>query len=131
MTEAEARERCLAALGTIAGGRGIVNVDPARSIPATDPGEDSDTVDRGARNRQLTLANAETQRVLLAERIGVPVEKVKPCVALLGNISEGRRKEFCWCLVIELVRGGRGRGVNPWSRRLLRRKPMPATAFRR
>lgn len=85
-------------------------VDPVRSIPAADLGEGSDTVDRGARDRRLTLANAEAQRLLLAERIGVPVERVKPCVALLGNISEGRRKEFCWCLVIELVRAGADEG---------------------
>jgi hypothetical protein len=75
-------------------------------MPASDLREDPDTTDRSARDRRLTLANAETQRVLLAERIGVPVEKVKPCVALLGNIPEGHRKEFCWRLVIELVRAG-------------------------
>ncbi len=34
-------------------------VDPVRSIPAADLGEGSDTVDRGARDRRLTLANAE------------------------------------------------------------------------
>jgi len=65
-----------------------------------------DTLDRTARARDLTLANAETQREFLASHLGVSVEKMKPCVALLGRVPEGRRQEFCRVLVIECLRAG-------------------------
>ena len=66
----------------------------------------TDTPDRARRARELILANAETQREFLAGHLGVPVEKIKPCVALLGRVPEHRRQEFCRVLVIECLRAG-------------------------
>jgi hypothetical protein len=63
-------------------------------------------VDPEVRARELALGNAEVQRESLATHLGVPVEKIKPCVALLGRVPEGRRQEFCWVLVVECLRAG-------------------------
>ena len=65
-----------------------------------------EALDPEARARELVLGNAEVQRESLAAHLGVPVEKIKPCVALLGRVSEGRRQELCWVLVVECLRSG-------------------------
>ena len=66
----------------------------------------TEVLDPEARARELVLGNAEVQRESLAAHLGVPVEKIKPCVALLGRVSEGRRQELCRVLVIECLRAG-------------------------
>jgi len=74
-----------------------VSVRPVTSTDALDP---------EVRARDLALGNAEVQRDSLAAHLGVPIEKVKPCLALLGRVPEGRRQEFCWVLVVECLRAG-------------------------
>ena len=64
------------------------------------------TVGAPPRARELTLANAQVQREFLAGHLGVGVDRVKPCVALIGRVPEGRRQELCRVLAIECLRAG-------------------------
>lgn len=66
----------------------------------------STEVDPEVRARELTLGNAEVQRESLAAHLGVPVEKIKPCVALLGRVREHDRGRLCYVLVVECFRAG-------------------------
>jgi hypothetical protein len=66
----------------------------------------TDALDLGARARELALGNADVQRESLAAHLGVPVEKIKPCVALLGRVKEHDRGRLCYVLVIECLRAG-------------------------
>jgi hypothetical protein len=66
----------------------------------------SDTLDPETRARELALGNAEVQRELLAAHLGVPAEKIKPCVALLGRVKEHSRGNYCYVLAVECFRAG-------------------------
>ncbi len=72
----------------------------------TDRGTSTGAADLARRERELRQGNAEWQREQLAARLHVPLECIKPCVALIGRIHEGRRQEFCRVVVIELVKAG-------------------------
>jgi len=63
-------------------------------------------LDPETRARELALGNAQVQRELLAAHLGVPVEKIKPCVALIGRVSEHSRGEFCYVLAVACFRSG-------------------------
>jgi len=58
------------------------------------------------RERTLRQQNAEVQREFLASHLGVEMGRVKPCVAVMGRVPEGRRQEFCRVLVIDFLRAG-------------------------
>lgn len=65
-----------------------------------------ETQNPAARARALSLGNMQVQREFLAGHLGVPLEKIKPCVALLGRVPEKKRGELCHVLVIECLRAG-------------------------
>jgi hypothetical protein len=66
----------------------------------------TDTADLADRSRELALGNAQVQRESLAAHLGVSVEKIKPCVALLGRVREHDRGRLCYVLVVECLRAG-------------------------
>jgi hypothetical protein len=58
------------------------------------------------RERRICQQNAETQRALLAERLGVNVREIKPCLALIGGQAQGSRARIASVLAYELAKLG-------------------------
>lgn len=53
----------------------------------------------------------EAMRERMAERLGLDVRNIKPCVATLPPQEGGRRGEFCRVLAVELLRAGASKEV--------------------
>lgn len=59
----------------------------------------------------LDAALLDTMRERMAERLGLDVRNVRPCVAAIRPQEEGRRGEFCRVLAVELLRAGASKEV--------------------
>jgi hypothetical protein len=77
-----------------------------REDPMTERAPVTDASELAQRERMLRQQNAEVQRELLAARLGVPMEEIKPCVALMGGQPEGRRAEIASVIAYELAKLG-------------------------
>jgi hypothetical protein len=58
------------------------------------------------RHRELTRGNAEVLRERLAEHLGINMQQIKPCVALIGNVEQGQRAHYAYVLAMELTKAG-------------------------
>ncbi len=59
-----------------------------------------------AREREAKQHNAEVQRGLLATRLGVPKDEIKPCLALIGGQPQPRRAHIAGVIAYELAKLG-------------------------
>ena len=58
------------------------------------------------RAREVRQQNAEVQRELLATRLGVPKDEIKPCLALMGGRPQGERTHIASVIAYELAKLG-------------------------
>lgn len=65
-----------------------------------------DDLDIEQRGRELTRGNAEVLRERLAAHLSIAVQRIKPCVACIGNIEEGQRAHYAYVLAMELTKAG-------------------------
>jgi len=62
------------------------------------------TVDVAERDRTLRQENAEVQRELLAARLGVPKDEIKPCLACMGGQPEHKRARIANAIAYGLAK---------------------------